>query len=104
MSRELETFEAAHPRSKQVHERAGEALLYGVPMNWMTRWPGSFPVFFEEAKGNRLRDVDGNELIDFCLGDTGAMTGHSPYPRRAGCVAGSRRCCRARTRCPWGSR
>lgn len=80
MSRELETFEAAHPRSKQVHERAGEALLYGVPMNWMTRWPGSFPVFFEEAKGNRLRDVDGNELIDFCLGDTGAMTGHSPDP------------------------
>lgn len=80
MSRELETFEAAHPRSEEIHRQAGEALLSGVPMNWMTRWPGSFPVFFEEAKGNRLIDVDGNRLIDFCLGDTGAMTGHSPAP------------------------
>jgi glutamate-1-semialdehyde aminotransferase len=80
MDRELEGFERAHPRSKEMHEAAGEALLSGVPMNWMTRWPGSHPVFFAEAEGNRLRDVDGNELIDFCLGDTGAMTGHSPAP------------------------
>ncbi|MBN8868181.1 MAG: aminotransferase class III-fold pyridoxal phosphate-dependent enzyme [Solirubrobacterales bacterium] len=80
MGRELEAFEAAHPRSKEIHEQADEALLSGVPMNWMTRWPGSFPVFFEEANGNRLTDVDGNRMIDFCLGDTGAMTGHSPAP------------------------
>lgn len=80
MSRELETFEASHQRSREIHEQAGEALLSGVPMNWMTRWPGSHPVFFEEAKGNRLSDVDGNRMIDFCLGDTGAMTGHSPDP------------------------
>ena len=78
MDRELATFEAAHPRSREIHEGAGEALLSGVPMNWMTRWPGSFPVFFDQAKGNSLTDVDGNSLIDFCLGDTGAMTGHSP--------------------------
>jgi glutamate-1-semialdehyde 2,1-aminomutase len=25
-------------------------------------------------------DVDGNEFIDLCLGDTGSMTGHSPAP------------------------
>ena len=80
MARELETFAAAHPLSREIHERAGEALLSGVPMNWMTRWPGSHPVFFEEALGNRLTDVDGNRMIDFCLGDTGAMTGHSPRP------------------------
>ncbi len=80
MNRELATFEAAHPRSREIHEQADEALLSGVPMNWMTRWPGSHPVFFEEANGNRLTDVDGNLMIDFCLGDTGAMTGHSPEP------------------------
>jgi glutamate-1-semialdehyde 2,1-aminomutase len=47
-------------------------------MLWMIRWAGSFPVFVEEARGARFRDVDGNSYIDFCLGDTGAMTGHSP--------------------------
>jgi 4-aminobutyrate aminotransferase-like enzyme len=50
----------------------------GVPMLWMIRWAGSFPVFVKEAKGARFTDVDGNSYIDFCLGDTGAMTGHAP--------------------------
>ena len=50
-------------------------------MNWMTRWPGQFPVFFVEAEGARVVDVDGNEYVDLCLGDTGAMTGHSRRPR-----------------------
>jgi glutamate-1-semialdehyde 2,1-aminomutase len=35
-------------------------------------------VFVEEAKGASFVDVDGNTYIDFCLGDTGSMTGHSP--------------------------
>jgi glutamate-1-semialdehyde 2,1-aminomutase len=49
-------------------------------MNWMTRWPGSFPLFFSEAEGSALVDVDGIRYVDLCLGDTGAMTGHSPPP------------------------
>jgi len=52
-------------------------LLGGVPMAWMTRWPGAFPLFFSEAHGARFTDVDGHEYVDFCLGDTGAMTGHA---------------------------
>src|SRR4030095_15110378 len=32
----------------------------------------------KEAKGAHFTDVYGNSYIDFCLGDTGAMTGHSP--------------------------
>jgi glutamate-1-semialdehyde 2,1-aminomutase len=47
-------------------------------MNWMTRWPGDHPVFVDSAAGARFRDVDGNEFIDFCLGDTGGMAGHAP--------------------------
>ena len=78
MVRERESFERAHPRSRELHERAGGALLAGVPMNWMTRWPGPFPIYFAEAKGARIVDVDGIEYADLCLGDTGAMTGHSP--------------------------
>ena len=47
-------------------------------MNWMTRWPGGFPIVVAEASGASLTDVDGNTYADLCLGDTGAMTGHSP--------------------------
>ncbi len=66
------------PKSRRLHERGKESLLDGVPMNWMTRWPGAFPVFVASAQGADLSDVDGNEYADLCLGDTGAMTGHSP--------------------------
>ncbi len=76
--RERERFVRDHPRSRELHERARGALLSGVPMNWMTRWPGPFPVYFTEAEGARVVDVDGVDYADLCLGDTGAMTGHSP--------------------------
>ena len=69
-------FADTHPRSRELSERAGGSLLAGVPMPWMTRWAGSFPLFLEHASGARLVDVDGVEYIDLCLGDTGAMTGH----------------------------
>ena len=65
-------------------------------MPWMTRWPGGFPVFVDEAVGARLADVDGNEYVDLCLGDTGAMTGHAlpqvPMRWRRGRAAASRPC------------
>jgi glutamate-1-semialdehyde 2,1-aminomutase len=78
MTRELERFRAEHPRSEALAEQARRSLLGGVPMHWMVRWPGGFPVFAAEAEGARFRDVDGHEYVDFCLGDTGAMTGHAP--------------------------
>ena len=80
MERELNRFRCEHPRSFELTERARHSLLGGVPMHWMVRWAGGFPVFATEAKGARFHDVDGHEYVDFCLGDTGAMTGHSPDP------------------------
>jgi glutamate-1-semialdehyde 2,1-aminomutase len=77
--REQQRFVADRPKSKALFERAGKSLLGGVPMNWMLRWAGAFPPFVREAQGAHLYDVDGNRYIDFCLGDTGAMTGHSPF-------------------------
>src|SRR4051794_22228082 len=74
---EEERFVSTHPRSAALAERAHGSLLAGVPMPWMTRWPGRFPLFFESASGARLTDVDGVEYVDLCLGDTGAMTGHA---------------------------
>jgi glutamate-1-semialdehyde aminotransferase len=78
--RERERFVAEHQRSRELYERGRGSLLSGVPMNWMTRWPGQFPVFIDEARGATLTDVDGNRYADLCLGDTGAMSGHSPAP------------------------
>ena len=71
------TFRELHPRSAELAARAHESLLAGVPMPWMTRWPGAFPVFVDHAEGARLVDVDGVAYVDLCLGDTGAMTGHA---------------------------
>ena len=52
-------------------------------MSWMAKWPGGFPLSMAGAKGARITDVDGHEYVDFCLGDTGAMAGHSPNPLAA---------------------
>src|SRR3954452_21950321 len=75
---ELERFRVEHPRSAELHERARRSLYGGVPMPWMMLWAGGFPIVAERAEGNRVVDVDGHEYVDLCLGDTGAMTGHSP--------------------------
>ena len=76
--REAKRFVAEHPRSAELYRRAQQSLLGGVPMNWMKKWAGEFPVFVTKAKGAHFTCADGKEYVDLCLGDTGAMTGHSP--------------------------
>ena len=76
--RESQRFVAEHPRSAELYRRAQSSLLGGVPMNWMKKWAGAFPVFVAKAKGAHFQCVDGHDYVDLCLGDTGAMTGHSP--------------------------
>jgi len=78
MAIEEQRFLDAHPKSGELFESAKLSMPGGVPMSWMSKWPGAYPVFVEEAKGATFVDVDGNTYIDFCLGDTGSMTGHSP--------------------------
>lgn len=76
--REEERFIEAHPKSRALAQRALASLLQGVPMNWMAKWPGAFPLFVERASGAHFVCVDGHEYVDLCLGDTGAMAGHAP--------------------------
>lgn len=76
MKVERSRFNETHPQSRRLAEQAKAQMLSGVPMPWMVRWPGDFPLFLDRADGVSFLDVDGNEYIDFCLGDTGAMTGH----------------------------
>ena len=75
---EDQRFLAAHKKSGELFAKAEDSMPNGVPMSWMSKWPGAYPVFVDEAKGAGFVDVDGNTYIDFCLGDTGSMTGHSP--------------------------
>lgn len=76
-AREEQSFIDLHPASASRSAAANQHLLGGVPMAWMTRLPGSFPLFFDHAEGASITDVDGIRYVDFCLGDTGAMAGHA---------------------------
>jgi glutamate-1-semialdehyde 2,1-aminomutase len=75
---ERERFAAAHARSRELFERARGSLVGGVPMTWMAKWVGGHPVYAASARGASVTDVDGHTYVDFALGDTGAMAGHSP--------------------------
>ncbi len=76
---ERRLYAARNPRSRAAAD--GRSHLFGgVPMTWMAKAAGGFPLTHVEARGPRLVDLDGHELVDFCLGDTGAMAGHSPPP------------------------
>ncbi|NCX36207.1 MAG: aminotransferase class III-fold pyridoxal phosphate-dependent enzyme [Actinobacteria bacterium] len=77
-AKEEARFLARTPKSGESFAAAKRVMPGGVPMSWMTKWPGKYPLFVASAKGAHFVDVDGNEYIDLCLGDTGSMTGHSP--------------------------
>ena len=77
---EEQRFLDLHPKSGALFEQAKNVMPGGVPMSWMAKWPGKYPVFVKSAKGAHFTDVDGHEYVDLCLGDTGSMTGHSPAP------------------------
>ena len=80
MKSEVEHFIDQHPESQAVANQSHSSLLAGVPMPWMKRWAGPFPVVADRAEGGRIFDIDGNKYVDFCLGDTGSMTGHANAP------------------------
>jgi len=80
MAAEEAAFVERRPRSRELHERVRRSLVGGVPMTWMVKWAGPYPVFLAEASGAHAVDVDGVEYVDLCLGDTGAMAGHGPGP------------------------
>jgi glutamate-1-semialdehyde 2,1-aminomutase len=78
IGRERATYRSNHPRSAAAFEAAKEHLFGGVPMTWMVKWSGGFPLYLDAAGGNQISDIDGHSYVDFALGDTGAMAGHSP--------------------------
>ncbi len=75
---EQANFSAKMPQAQALAKQADKHLLFGVPLHWMTDWSTPFSLYVESAQGAHFTDVDGHHYVDFCLGDTGAMFGHSP--------------------------
>jgi glutamate-1-semialdehyde 2,1-aminomutase len=80
LAQERTRFIASHPRSMALARAAEAHYLFGVPLHWMRDWPSPATLFVEQAQGTALQCADGLRYRDFCLGDTGAMFGHSPAP------------------------
>ncbi|WP_283137605.1 transaminase [Rhizohabitans arisaemae] len=80
LDRERDAFRARNPRSAAAFQAARAHLFGGVPMTWMNKTAAGFPLYLARAGGAKVVDVDGHEYVDLCLGDTGAMAGHSPEP------------------------
>jgi glutamate-1-semialdehyde 2,1-aminomutase len=78
MQREQARFSQNHAKSRNLSAKARDHLLCGAPLTWMREWQSPFNIYVRSASGATVVDVDGNEYADFCLGDTGAMFGHSP--------------------------
>src|ERR1700724_4574216 len=70
--RETRRFVELHPASRRLHQRALKSLVSGVPMPWMARWAGGFPIYAAHAAGARITDVDGHSYLAFFPRDRGA--------------------------------
>jgi len=78
LAQEQALFARQHPQSALLQSRSNQHFLFGVPMHWMRDWPMPHGMFVQQAQGAQLQCADGLVYADFCLGDTGAMFGHSP--------------------------
>lgn len=79
MAAEQALYARTRARSGQLYAQGKTHWLYGAPSHWMRRWIGGWPIYIADQPreyGVHFSDVDGNDYVDFCLGDTGGMCGH----------------------------
>jgi glutamate-1-semialdehyde 2,1-aminomutase len=79
-AREDARFLAHTPKSAAMHLRAADHLPNGVPMAWMAGLYRTPPIYCEFGSGARFRDIDGNEYLDFNVGDLSMTAGFGPQP------------------------
>ena len=84
--RERAIYTDARPKSA-ARANLDNGFFGGVPQHWMLDWATPFAMVIERAQGITITDIDGHSLTDLCLGDTGAMFGHSPQPVAAAIIA-----------------
>lgn len=75
MGTEMTTRGRLAGSSQELNERAAEIAPGGVNSNVRLLGPR---VFFDHGKGSRLVDVDGNEYVDYLLGQGPNFLGHAP--------------------------
>ena len=63
--------------SAQLFERSRQVLAGGVSSD-VRKAELPHPLFYASGKGSRLWDVDGNEFIDYTLGQGPLLLGHQP--------------------------
>lgn len=66
-----------YAHSRKLFDRATRVVAGGVNSQWRAQQP-PHPLFFTRADGSRLWDADGNEYVDWSLGDGALVLGHSP--------------------------
>ncbi|MGB8168208.1 MAG: aminotransferase class III-fold pyridoxal phosphate-dependent enzyme [Chthoniobacteraceae bacterium] len=64
-------------KSRLLHERATHSIAGGVNSG-IRKMEQPVPLYFERGAGSRLWDVDGNEYIDFAIGQGALLFGHAP--------------------------
>ena len=69
-------YAAARPRSQEYFARACKVL--GGKAGHDLRYATPVPLYIEHGTGGRKWDVDGNEYIDFLLGNGALLLGHAP--------------------------
>ena len=42
---EVSLFIKQNPESKKLHDKAAGPMMNGVPMSWMAKWPGPYPIY-----------------------------------------------------------
>ena len=79
-AREDVLFIETHPRCIETSHRAERVMPNGVPMSWLRTSYDHPPLWVDDAKGARFRDVDGNEYADFNIADMSMFGGYGPEP------------------------
>ena len=76
LSSMFDSYTSKTQKSKKLYERAKSVLPAGV--SYAIRHFEPYPFYTARSKGSKLFDVDGNEYVDFWLGHTALILGHSP--------------------------
>ena len=69
-------YEQKFAKSVEWYERGKSLFAGGV--THQTRFSSPFPTYFEHAEGPYKYDVDGNQIIDYVMGNGSLLMGHSP--------------------------